>query len=515
MMKVATVAPQKPNEKHKRGQGYSERFDPFFTSPVCYTLGIISTAVGIGMVVFFVFSTTRVSDPTYVGALVGFSTLIFVGILCLSFGNYRVRFYLRTGRWAQHPKTKDEILDAFRSEENKETPVAGEGWSFYIARQNVKSPPVALRGNWSGLVKRVSKQVVRVKTGTLLGELTRIMDNYGLALYDRPQFDQMTVGGATRTCAHGWCTYAWFIDTVVACEALEKGTGLVVERRRGEDDDFLSVLLGEQYVLLEVDIQGQLDRNLQVETKRYPSPEDAGEVEVDSGSVLCCCCKGKDDGEKLDLKSWSSAPYRMIFIYQHSILTKTGVFTSDPMEAVVGNCALRLRYYQRQLGSSGDWSIVDSIADSHTIVQNLWPLETVLGHLMREDLNMEMYTSDNIDIASSLTPLTRFHRKHGGRTEFRVRKVEGKVVYAIDSTIDVKRRGNRERIRNKTPQSYLEYFELLKSLGVTTGAVHRGKYIPPSLGLIQEISMIELWSTVNLGLPQDDEVEFEFFDDAA
>ncbi len=527
-MKSAAVAPQKVEEKH--GQSYSDRFDPFFTSPVCYTLGIACTAVGIGFVVYFATrkrasdsssGTDRspIFDSTSVGAVVGFSILIFIGILCLSFGSYRFRFYLRTGRWAQHPKTKDEILEAFRHEENKETPVSGEGWNFYISRKNAKSSPVALRGNWSGLVKRVSKRVVRVKTGTLFGELTRIMDKYGLVLYDRPQFDQMTVGGATRTCAHGWCTYAWFIDSVIACEALEKGTGLVVERRRGEDDDFLSVLLGEQYVLLEVEIEGQRDRNLQVVTKRYPSPEDAGEVDTgscDLTSALCFCCRGKDDGEMLDLKSWSSAPYRLIFIYQQSIVTKTGVFTNDPIEATVGNVGLRIRYYQRQLGFSGDWSIVDSIADSHTIVQSLWPSEIIYAHMMREDLNVEIYTSDNLDIASSLAPLTRFHRKNGGRTEFRVRKVAGQVAYAVDVTIDVKRRGNKDRICNKTPQVYLNYFELLRSFGVKSGAIHRGKYIPPSLGPIEEISMTEFWSTVNLGsVLRDDEIEFEFFDDSA
>lgn len=343
-------------------------------------------------------------------------------------------------------------------------------------------------------MKRVGERGFRVKTGTLFGELTRIMANHNLAMYDRPQFDQMTVGGAVHTCGHGWNSNAWFIDSIMACEAVEKGSGNVITRRRG-DIDFLSVLLGEEYVILEVDIEGQPNRNLFIETKRFPSPENAGFFKDSCGccKIFTCCCTGKDDGTQLDLEIWEKAPYKMLFIHADSILTKIGNFTDLQNEALVGKCALRLRYLQRQIGLSGDWSIVDSIADAHTIVQNIWPTEIVLSHLFRKDLNTEIYTISDFDLEGSLTPLTLFHRKNGGRTEIRVREVKGKKIYAIDGTVDVSR--HIGIIHEITPLAYLEWFRILHSLGVGEAAVHRGKYIPPSLGPIKMISMIDLFSS--------------------
>mmetsp|Transcript_19435 Transcript_19435/g.28248 ORF Transcript_19435/g.28248 Transcript_19435/m.28248 type:complete len:507 (-) Transcript_19435:178-1698(-) len=490
-------SPHDSVEKH--GQGSLERFDPCFTAPVCYSLGLLCAGVGVGMIIYTsAFQTSNVV-PSSVGAYVGFSILIFFGVIFLSFANYRVRFRLRSGRWGQYPSTKEAIIEAFTENEASLVPnVAGEGWSYLIARDRPMSPPlVALRGNWSGLVKRVGERGFRVRTGTLLGELTGIMEKHDLALYDRPQFDQMTIAGAVRTCGHGWNASAWLIDSVMACEAVEKGSGRIVKRHQG-DKDFLSVLLGEQFVLLEVDIEGQPNRNLFIETKRFPSPDKVG-VQDSSGCTITCCCKGKDDGDQLDLERWRKAPYKMIFVYKSSILTKTGTFSNDPKEANVGNCALRLRYLQRQAGLSGDWSIVDSIADAHTIVQNVWPTETVLSHLFRRDLNTEIYSTDKFDLKASLMPLTIFHRKRGGRTEIRVREVEGKIMFAIDGTMNVSRRTGT--IRERTPSAYIEWFKILHSLGVTTGAIHRGKYIPPSLGPIEEVSMKDLFSSANFGLP--------------
>lgn len=90
--------------------------------------------------------------------------------------------------------------------------------------------------------------------------------------------------------------------------------------------------------------------------------------------VCCdCCCPANEDGEGLNLDSWATAPYRLLFVYPDSIVSKVGRFTDDPQEAVLSNnLALKVIYYRRQLGVSKDWSIVYyGIADAHTIVQNV------------------------------------------------------------------------------------------------------------------------------------------------
>jgi hypothetical protein len=97
-------------------------------------------------------------------------------------------------------------------------------------------------------------------------------------------------------------------------------------------------------VLIEIEVEAQPNRNLLVETKRFPSPEHADAALIPDRSLLsaclaamvkCCCGQGKDDGTLFDYELWNSAPYKMLFIHDNSLLTKIGTFTDDPVEAQV------------------------------------------------------------------------------------------------------------------------------------------------------------------------------------
>ena len=54
--------------------------------------------------------------------------------------------------------------------------------------------------------------------------------------------------------------------------------------------------------------------------------------------------------------------------------------------------------------------------------------------------------------------------------------------------------------KDKTPLAYLEWSALMYGLGVKQTAIHKGKYIPPSLGPIEEKSMVSLFTGANYGL---------------
>jgi len=82
----------------------------------------------------------------------------------------------------------------------------------------------------------------------------------------------MTVADRACTGAHGWSTEAWFVDSIESFEAVEKVTGHLVERRKDTDDDFLTTLLGEAFVLLELMILGRKNSNLYIETRRFVAP---------------------------------------------------------------------------------------------------------------------------------------------------------------------------------------------------------------------------------------------------
>lgn len=498
--------------EEQHGQKDTDRYDPCFTAQVCFTLGLVL----IGTVWWILVPYGFPPYPAFWKSAVAV-VLLLLGIAALAFANLRVRFFLRTGRWAQHPSSKAAIVKAFTGPNPPR--VAGEGWSWIIARERNFSKLgfgtpglVALRGNWSGFVGRSGETGVRVKSGTLFGEMTRIMCEYDLALYDRPQFDQMTVAGGARTCAHGWSTEAWFVDSIESFEAVEKGTGRIMQRHRDKHEDFLTILLGEDYVLLELVVIGRKNSNLYIETRRFVAPfNDELDKPVPTGDS-CGLCGGKpwchrsaeelDPLVKLEVDKledlFLSNPFALLFIYPDCILYKTGAWTDNPREARISNCALRIRYIQRILGWSGDWSIVDSIADAHTIVQNAWTVESGLS-FHKAQLNVELYATE-FDIKSSLVPLTKFHIAYGGRTEFRLRVRGGKRVWALDATVAVNDccRGS---FSDATPPVYEEWFRVLyEECGVRTAATHIGKHCPPSLAPIKEVTMEELWSNSNIGV---------------
>merc|ERR1712048_191837 len=101
-----------------------------------------------------------------------------------------VQLHSRTGVWSSMPRTREEIILQVGS---PQAPIAiSEGWSFQLGFKSASNSAIALRGNWSGVVKLNDESSVRVRSGTLFGELTRDLFAQGLTLLDRPQFDQLS-----------------------------------------------------------------------------------------------------------------------------------------------------------------------------------------------------------------------------------------------------------------------------------------------------------------------------------
>ena len=51
---------------------------------------------------------------------------------------------------------------------------------------------------------------------------------------DRPAFDGISLGASVRVAAHGWATEGWFIDQLLALQAVKRGTGQIREAKRGD-----------------------------------------------------------------------------------------------------------------------------------------------------------------------------------------------------------------------------------------------------------------------------------------
>jgi hypothetical protein len=195
-------------EDEAHGQPARAREDPYFTSPIFFNIGLILIALAI-LILFFV-----VIDLVL------------------------VRFRIRSGRWGVRPTSKDEIVKLLTGA--SPPGVAGQGFGYWYGFRRASGKVVTFGGNWAGLVKEVSTGVYRVRSGTLMGELTRIVDEQGhgkLALFDRAQFDQLSVGGCLRAGAHGWAKEAWFVESVQVSALL-----CVRARERRWDGRWASVL---------------------------------------------------------------------------------------------------------------------------------------------------------------------------------------------------------------------------------------------------------------------------------
>merc|ERR1712226_1147760 len=74
------------------------------------------------------------------------------------------------------------------------------------------------------------------------------------ALYDRVQFDQVSMGGAVRTAAHGWSTSRSMLESITAIEGIERLTGKIITAQRGSQE-FWRNMFDDDMTILSVDLE--------------------------------------------------------------------------------------------------------------------------------------------------------------------------------------------------------------------------------------------------------------------
>ncbi|KAJ1636048.1 hypothetical protein T492DRAFT_835585 [Pavlovales sp. CCMP2436] len=176
-----------------------------------------------------------------------------------------------------------------------------------------RAPPnlVTFGLNFAGLVKMVSLTCVRVRAGASMGELTRIVNDQGggnYALFDRAQFDPLSVGACVRTAAIGWAKEAWFIESVRAIEVMERGSGKVIEVRKG-DAKFLDCCFDAKHVILEIEIALTINQKVRVQYKTFKPPTGDAAFDTQTGP---------------DLAEWEQADFKLMW-YPKQIVSKTAV----------------------------------------------------------------------------------------------------------------------------------------------------------------------------------------------
>jgi hypothetical protein len=205
-----------------------------------------------------------------------------------------------------------------------------------------------------------------------------------------------------------------------------------------------------------------------------------------------------------DFAAWEAAPFSLIFFYPNRVIVETAVPSSEPVdrEARVGSCGLRLRYYRRVLGTSGSMSLVDSIADAHTVVQTVWGLESLIARIAGY-LNVEIYARGAFDLVGVARSVIEYHKKYGGRTEMRRRAVAGtEVIWGLDLSVPARVKRDRQ-----DPPSVVEWLQLMRRFGAARAAAHPGKYVPISLAPIERVTLVDLFSDARLGQALLDQAE--------
>lgn len=383
----------------------------------------------------------------------------------------------RVGAWPA-TRTPPRTLTEIRALLQQSPPpmVVAEGWSFFISMTPPEVPYITLRENWSGVVRWEGPDVVVLRSGTLMGEMVKALWQRGRAPLDRPQFDQLSVGGALRTCAHGWHGHGWFIDSVLAITCIKRGSGEIAEAHRSSPK-FWTMALGSEWVILEVQMMTVPNRLVRIQQQ------------VEEGEASCLAQPGEAAAREGE-NSWREAAFRLMFVSSKHVIRKWGTYVPEGVgqvdvdEANVTGRTLRWRSVRRFVKCPAQYDIVDSVADAHTLIRTVWPLERIITHIANI-VNFELFAVVAADWMACRHAMFAFHKRYGGRTDLRERSVHGISVTAFDVIIPA-----------YLSNGIAAWFDLLHQVfGVRKGSLHTGKYLPSDGGPIELLSPHEFWAT--------------------
>jgi len=172
-----------------------------------------------------------------------------------------------------------------------------------------------------------------------------------------------------------------------------------------------------------------------------------------------------------------------------------GVGEVDAREVDVNGCVLRWRTLRRHVKLPAEYDLVDSVADAHTLIQTIWPLETAIERLAGT-VNVELFVEKHFDWEAIMPTLAAFHRKHGGRTELRDRSLGGKTVTAFD-VIMSSGKGCSACLGSGDLGAWFGF--LSSELGVESGSLHAGKFLAAAPGPVTLLEPAEFWPAACAG----------------
>lgn len=450
--------PLAPEQVH--GQPWYARFDPCFHAPFGCTLGLLLSTAGVAVIIY----RADLPSSPWIWIVLG-------AVLCL-FGAWwlwasfspSLRRRLRLGIWPiAEPNSLEKIVELCKG---PHPPIAvGECWAYLTNLQYARPEEriIALGKNWTGVVS-MTDDTIRVRTGMLWGEVMRVLWEKNKAPMDRPAFDAMSIGASVRVAAHGFRKDGWFIDFLRAVQAVERGTGKVVEVKRG-DYNWWKVVFGKDYIVTEAEFEVQPNRLVFVTGQSQPATETTTQQEV-------------DQWVQTEAFGWKDAPYVNMSISGSAINRKW--YTLDPVgvDEKTQSC---LDYARRLVWA--DTPGIDSLGDAQTIIQQNFLISFYCGRQFLTIANVELFvkTEEPFDWDKIALSLVKFHAKYTGRTDLRERRRNGHTITAFDGVVS-------------TGEEVAPWFDMLyNELKIKSGTLHPGKYVVEDAGNIQLIDHPKFW----------------------
>ena len=377
----------------------------------------------------FVLALVTTWETAYVVGGVGFGILRLSIPLMIPY----VLLLMRTGRWVSIV-SHDELQQLIQT---GDADFVGEAWSFWLAYVRPSGRRiVSMSRSYAGIVE-LREDTVTVRSGTRLGDLQRVLTSHGKTLLDRSQFDNMTVGGALRTSAHGCYVGTWLVSTVVSARVAIRGSS----RIENVLSDRLSRLLNPNVVILLVTFRIVDNQERTFVNREWKREED------------------------IELDEYCTSDYRMLFVRSHFVNAKYLM----PRQKHDDDVALPLRgqfVRQQILHCARDYRRPTTVASAQSFVHDLDFVETISIHCLSY-INAELFVRTATPLASLIQHLLRFHNVHGGRTEVREQGYGERRIVALDIAF-------HGRKASHLVQEYLRGVK--KVCAVHTVALHGGKF---------------------------------------
>lgn len=320
----------------------------------------------------------------------------------------------------------------------------GEGWSFWLnyTRPLRDRAIISMPRSYAGVIE-ISGSCVICRSGTHFDVLQKALRTRGLTLEDRSQLDNMTVGGALKTDAHGCSKRVRFSELLLRLTYVVQGSTDVLSIEGG-DSRMSAICRDPKVILLDVSLRTVPDHAVVLVNREHSTPYE------------------------FDWNWYEKAAYAMIFVGAFEFRAKLGLSEEVGAGLLGVKTPLRLETLRHQAHIRKQYMRQIALSEVHSYVQHIDILEALMIPLLQY-INFELFVR-GVTMHALAPALQMFHERFQGRTELR----QCRQIVAIDVALHGPNKSNAVNALARM---------LHAEFNIRVVALHRGKYrfarLPP------------------------------------